>query len=65
MPLELWHLCAVDRDSVGRRIRLFCARAQSDEAAAAMLVTEGDRIDAPAIAAVPRRRPRRRERRAL
>ena len=30
-PLELWHLCAVDRLSVGRRIRLFQARAAGDE----------------------------------
>jgi heterodisulfide reductase subunit A2 len=53
LPLELWHLCAVDRDSVGRRIRLFGARVQGDEAAAAMLVTEGDRIDAPANGGAP------------
>jgi heterodisulfide reductase subunit A len=26
-PLELWHLCAVDGGSVGRRIRRFCERA--------------------------------------
>ena len=26
-PVELWHLCAVDRRSVGRRIRLFSAAA--------------------------------------
>jgi coenzyme F420-reducing hydrogenase delta subunit len=25
LPIELWRLCAVDRHSVGRRIRLFCA----------------------------------------
>ena len=31
LPLELWHLCAVDRLSVGRRIRLFHARAIGDE----------------------------------
>jgi heterodisulfide reductase subunit A-like polyferredoxin len=31
LPLELWHLCAVDRMSVGRRIRLFHARAVGDE----------------------------------
>ena len=31
LPLELWHLCAVDRTSVGRRIRLFAARATGDE----------------------------------
>ena len=31
LPLELWHLCAVDRQSVGRRIRLFHARAAGDE----------------------------------
>ena len=46
-PIELWHLCAVDRDSVGRRIRLFCASTQSDEAAAAVLLSESDRIDRP------------------
>ena len=51
LPLELWNLCAVDRDSVGRRIRLFCARAEGDEAAAAMLASETDRIDQPAGAA--------------
>jgi len=32
IPLELWHLCAVDRHTVGRRIRLFCARAEGNEA---------------------------------
>lgn len=31
VPMELWHLCAVDRLSVGRRIRLFQARAVGDE----------------------------------
>ena len=51
LPLELWNLCAVDRDSVGRRIRLFCARAEGDEAAAAMLASETDRIDQPTGAA--------------
>ena len=34
LPLELWHLCAVDRLSVGRRIRLFAARAAGDDALA-------------------------------
>ena len=29
--MELWHLCAVDRMSVGRRIRMFHARAVGDE----------------------------------
>ena len=33
IPLELWHLCAVDRHTVGRRIRLFCARAEGSEEA--------------------------------
>ncbi len=28
IPLELWHLCAVDRHTVGRRIRRFCAVAE-------------------------------------
>ena len=31
VPLELWHLCAVDRHTVGRRIRLFSARARGEE----------------------------------
>jgi heterodisulfide reductase subunit A len=31
LPLELWHLCAVDRLSVGRRIRMFQAKAAGDE----------------------------------
>jgi heterodisulfide reductase subunit A len=31
MPIELWHLCAVDRLSVGRHIRFFQARAVGDE----------------------------------
>ena len=33
IPLELWHLCAVDRHTVGRRIRLFCARSEGNEEA--------------------------------
>ncbi len=33
IPLELWHLCAVDRHTVGRRIRLFCARSDGNEEA--------------------------------
>jgi heterodisulfide reductase subunit A len=41
MPLELWHLCAVDRHTVGRRIRLFCARAENG--GTAPLMTEGSR----------------------
>jgi heterodisulfide reductase subunit A len=41
IPLELWHLCAVDRHTVGRRIRLFCARAEGkEEAYRASLVLE-------------------------
>ncbi|MGZ4383570.1 MAG: FAD-dependent oxidoreductase [Gaiellaceae bacterium] len=32
IPVELWHLCAVDRHTVGRRIRLFCARAEGSHA---------------------------------
>ncbi len=31
VPLDLWHLCAVDRLSVGRRIRLFHAMAVGDQ----------------------------------
>jgi heterodisulfide reductase subunit A2 len=30
MPIELWHLCAVDGASVGRRIRRFCDQALND-----------------------------------
>ena len=30
MPIELWHLCAVDRHSVGWRIRQFAARVRGD-----------------------------------
>ena len=33
LPLELWHLCAVDRHSVGQRIRTFCAQAAGASAA--------------------------------
>ena len=33
IPLDLWHLCAVDRHTVGRRIRLFSARAEGNEEA--------------------------------
>ncbi|HYA44686.1 MAG TPA: hydrogenase iron-sulfur subunit, partial [Acidimicrobiales bacterium] len=25
VPMELWHLCVVDRHAIGRRVRLFCA----------------------------------------
>jgi len=32
VPIEQWHLCAVDRLSVARRIRMFHARATHDEA---------------------------------
>ncbi len=32
IPLELWHLCAVDRHTVGRRIRHFCAVAAGSAA---------------------------------
>ena len=32
VPVEQWHLCAVDRLSVGRRLRMFHARALHDEA---------------------------------
>ena len=31
LPLELWHLCAVDRLSVGRRIRMFHAKAAGND----------------------------------
>ena len=47
LPLELWHLCAVDRHSVGRRMRLFQARAAGDEASLALLQREAELIGAP------------------
>jgi coenzyme F420-reducing hydrogenase delta subunit/NAD-dependent dihydropyrimidine dehydrogenase PreA subunit len=48
MPLELWHLCAVDRLSVGRRIRLFAAQAAGDELSRAMVENEMELIGAGA-----------------
>jgi len=33
VPIQLWHLCAVDRYGVGRRIRQFCARLENGRAA--------------------------------
>jgi heterodisulfide reductase subunit A len=30
IPIELWHLCAVDRHSVARQIRLFCGKTKGD-----------------------------------
>jgi len=46
LPLELWHLCAVDRLSVGRRIRLFAARAAGDELSLETLEREMELIGA-------------------
>ena len=48
LPLELWHLCAVDRLSVGRRIRLFHARAVGDELSPELLEHEMELIGAGA-----------------
>jgi len=48
LPLELWHLCAVDRRSVGRRIRLFHARAVGDEFSDELVAQEMDLIGASA-----------------
>ena len=48
MPLELWHLCAVDRLSVGRRIRLFAAQAAGDELSREMVENEMELIGAGA-----------------
>ena len=48
LPLELWHLCAVDRLSVGRRIRMFAARAAGDELSLEMLEREMELIGAGA-----------------
>jgi ferredoxin len=46
LPLELWHLCAVDRLSVGRRIRLFASRAAGDELSLETLEREMELIGA-------------------
>jgi coenzyme F420-reducing hydrogenase delta subunit len=48
LPLELWHLCAVDRLSVGRRIRMFHAKAVGDELTPELLEREMDLIGAGA-----------------
>ena len=48
LPLELWHLCAVDRLSVGRRIRMFAAKAAGDELSLEMLEREMELIGAGA-----------------
>ena len=48
LPLELWRLCAVDRLSVGRRIRMFHARAIGDELTPALLEHEMELIGAGA-----------------
>ncbi|MGP8162798.1 MAG: FAD-dependent oxidoreductase [Acidimicrobiales bacterium] len=45
LPLELWHLCAAERHTVGRRLRLFCAYAEKqagERATEAALVASGD-----------------------
>ena len=48
LPLELWHLCAVDRRSVGRRIRLFHAKAVGDALSAEQVEREMELIGAGA-----------------
>jgi hypothetical protein len=48
LPLELWHLCAVDRHSVGRQIRMFHARATGRAVSSEMLAREMQLIGAPA-----------------
>jgi hypothetical protein len=48
LPLELWHLCAVDRLSVGRRIRMFHARAAGDELSPELFEHEMELIGAGA-----------------
>ena len=48
LPLELWHLCAVDRLSVGRRIRMFHAKAVGDELSAELVEQEMELIGAGA-----------------
>jgi heterodisulfide reductase subunit A len=44
VPIEQWHLCAVDRLSVGRHIRMFHAMANHDEATLAALERELEEI---------------------
>jgi len=44
VPIEQWHLCAVDRLSVGRRIRTFHAKAMHDEATLEELERELEEI---------------------
>jgi heterodisulfide reductase subunit A len=44
VPIEQWHLCAVDRLSVGRRIRMFHAKALHDEATLEELERELEKI---------------------
>ena len=44
VPVEQWHLCAVDRLSVGRRIRVFHAKAMHDEATLEALEREFEEI---------------------
>ena len=62
LPLELWHLCAVDRLSVGRRIRLFAARAAGDELSLETLEREMELIGAgPAPLRAPPPAPPARE----
>jgi heterodisulfide reductase subunit A len=50
-PLELWHLCAADRMSVGRRIRLFHARAVRDELVETLVAHEVELLGGVAGAA--------------
>ena len=45
VPMELWHLCAADRAGVGRRIRLFVARALGDSETLAALEREATLVD--------------------
>jgi heterodisulfide reductase subunit A len=52
LPLELWHLCAADRMSVGRRIRLFHARAVGEELDTAVVAHEMELIGAAAAVGV-------------
>ncbi len=44
VPLEQWHLCAVDRLSVGRRIRMFAAKATHDDETLAALERELEQL---------------------
>lgn len=42
MPIEQWHLCAVDHNGIGHRLRSFCDRVDEAQAAAAAQLATAD-----------------------